>query len=208
MCDPMSITSLAFTAVSTAVSMAAQQQQAKRAQAAANAQADIAAQTAENERATQAQLAQNEVQKGIDERNQFVRDAARKQGEMTNRLAANGFELDSGTNASLLGENVAEAQHQANLITQNAAQNAWGFTNGMVNAENKNSIAQFQSQQAISDSKNKAAWGMADSLLGAAGQGLGIYKDWAKQQKANAVGVGLNATGAALKAVGTGGGIT
>lgn len=177
MCEPMTIASLAVTAVSTAVGMYAQNQQGKQQQAAANAQAEYNMQVAENDKAMQRQLAQNELAKGEADRERLQRQAARQQGEMTSMLAASGFQLDSGSNLSMLGESAEEAQYDANIVSQNAARAAWQHEAGMTAADNQMSM--ISAQQANSKPSGAASMlNMGGTLLSGIGTGLNMYNGY------------------------------
>ena len=190
MCEPMTIATLAVTAVSTAVSMYAQNQQGKQQAKAATASAEYNLQVAENEKATQQQLAQNEVAKGIADRDRHMRNVSRQQGEMTSMLAASGFEIDSGSSLSMLGESAEEAQYDANIITQNADRAAWQHQVGMTALDNQTSMLSYQKANAKPDTASSLI-GMGGTLLGGIATGMGQYNGYKATQSAKA------ATGAA-----------
>lgn len=179
MCEPMTVASIAVTAVSTAVGMYAQNQ-AQRTQAqSARAAAEYNAQVAANEAATQQQLARNEIQKGVADRERQQRQAARAMGEMRANMGASGFEMDSGSNESLLAESAQEHQYDSRIIMSNANQAAWQHLVGATAATNQQTFADWQGKNAGSDSgANKLA--MAGTLLGGIGTGIGQYNDWSK----------------------------
>lgn len=165
---------LAVTAISTAVSMYAQNQQQKAQERSAKASAAYNAQVAENERATQEQLAQNEISKGIADRERQQRAAARQMGEMRANMGASGFQMDTGSMVSLLDESAAEHQYDSNIISQNAAMAAWQHQVGATNAQNNLNYANWQSANADSGrAGNNLA--MAGTLLGGIAQGVGQY---------------------------------
>ena len=178
------IASMAVTAVSTGVSIYAQSEQQKAQARAANNQAEYNAQVAENERAQQEALAQNEVQKGVSERERVIRQAQRQQGEATSALASQGFDVNSGSNLSMLGESAEEAQYDANIVTQNANNAAWQHLAGATGAQNDYAMAQYQKANADSG-KGASMLAMGGTLLGGIGQGLGQYKDYLKTQPGN-----------------------
>ena len=179
MCEAATLTALSIgaTVLSTGVGMVSQymagQQQAKSAKAAAEYNAQVAA----NEAATQKQLAQNEIAKGIADRERQQRQAARAMGEMRANMAASGFELDSGSNLSLLTESAQEHQYDSQVIMNNAAQAAWQHMVGVTAAENQGSFANWQKANAGSG-KTAAMIGMGGTLLGGIGAGLGQYGQW------------------------------
>ena len=174
---------LATTALSTGVGMYGQYQQQQQAAAAAEASAEYNAQVAANEAATQQQLAQNEISKGIAERERQQRAAARAMGEMRANMGASGFELDSGSNLSLLAESAQEHQYDSETIMSNANQAAWQHMVGVSQAENQKSYSQWQGSQAHAGD-GAAAIGMAGTLLGGIGSGLGMYGSYLKNKPA------------------------
>jgi hypothetical protein len=158
--------------------MYAQQQGQKAQEKSAKAAAEYNAQVAENEAATQRQLAQNEMSKGIADRERQQRQAARAMGQMRADMGASGFEMDSGSMLSLLAESAGEHQYDSQVITNNAAQAAWGHEVGAVSALNDKNYADWQSANAGSGS-GATALGMAGTLLGGIGAGIGQYNQWA-----------------------------
>lgn len=177
MCEPMTVASIAVTAVSTAVGMYAQNQ-AQRTQAqSARAAAEYNAQVAANEAATQQQLARNEIQKGIADRERQQRQAARAMGEMRANMGASGFEMDSGSNESLLAESAQEHQYDSQVIMSNANQAAWQHLVAANSAGNQQSFAQWQGSQADSG-RGANGLAMAGTLLGGIGTGIGQYNSY------------------------------
>ncbi len=174
MCEPMTIASIAVTAVSTAVGMYAQNQAQKAQAQSARAAAEYNAQVAANEAATQQQLAQNEIRKGVADRERQQRQAARAMGEMRANMGASGFEMDSGSNLSLLAESAQEHQYDSQVIMSNANQAAWQHLVAASSSGNQRSFAQWQGANANSGSgANSLA--MAGTLLGGIGTGIGQY---------------------------------
>lgn len=171
MCGPAA--AIAVTAISTAVGMYAQNQQAKTQANAAQASADYNAQVAAGEAATKQQLAQNEIQKGVVDRERLLRQAARQQGELTTGLAANGFTLDSGSNMDLLAESASEAQYDAQIVSKNAEHSAWQHMVGANAAGNAQSMYEYQSANAYDKTGNML--NMGSTLLGGIGTGIGQY---------------------------------
>ncbi len=180
MCEPATITTLAVTAISTAVSMYSQNEQAKGQARAAQASADYNSQVAAGEAATKQQLAQNELQKGVVDRERLLRQAARQQGEMASGLAANGFTLDSGSPMDLLAESASEAQYDAQMVSKNAEHSAWQHMVGVNAANNAQNMYQYQSATAYDKTSNML--NMGSTLLGGIGKGIGQYNDWQKTQ--------------------------
>lgn len=177
MCEPMTVASIAVTAVSTAVGMYAQNQ-AQRTQAqSARAAAEYNAQVAANEAATQQQLARNEIQKGIADRERQQRQAARAMGEMRANMGASGFEMDSGSNESLLAESAQEHQYDSQVIMSNANQAAWQHLVAANSAGNQQGFAQWQGSQADSG-RGANGLAMAGTLLGGIGTGIGQYNSY------------------------------
>ena len=165
---------IVVSVASTAVSMYAQQQQAQQQQAAQEKMAAYNAQVAANEAATQEQLARNEISKGIADRERQQRDAARKMGEMRANMGASGFEMDSGSNLSLLAESAQEHQYDSNVIMSNANQAAWQHLVGANAAGNQQSFAQWQGANAGSG-QGATNLAMTGTLLGGIGKGIGQY---------------------------------
>lgn len=177
MCEPMTVASIAVTAVSTAVGMYAQNK-AQRTQAqSARAAAEYNAQVAANEAATQQQLARNEIQKGIADRERQQRQAARAMGEMRANMGASGFEMDSGSNESLLAESAQEHQYDSQVIMSNANQAAWQHLVAANSAGNQQGFAQWQGSQADSG-RGANGLAMAGTLLGGIGTGIGQYNSY------------------------------
>lgn len=170
---------LIITAISTAVSMYAQHQQTKAQESSAKAAAQYNADAAAQEAETQRQLAQNEIAKGAAERNRVIRSGLRHMGEMRSGLAASGFEMDSGSALSVLGESAEEIQYDADITTQNAHMAAWQHQVGIAGAENAGAWANYQKDQA-KNSGAASALAMGGTLLGGIAQGMGQYNDWQK----------------------------
>lgn len=179
MCEPTSLTiaSIAITAISTGVGMYAQHQQANAQKAAAAYNAQVA----ENEAATKRQLAQNEISKGIADRERQQRQAARAMGEMRANMGASGFEMDSGSNASLLAESAQEHQYDSNVIMSNANQAAWQHLVAANSAQNQQGFYNWQRSNAGSG-QTATNLAMAGTLLGGIGQGIGIYNNYQKNK--------------------------
>lgn len=181
MCEPATITTLAVTAISTAVSMYSQNEQAKGQARAAQASADYNSQVAANEAVTKQQLAQNEIQKGVVDRERLLRQASRQQGELTSGLAANGFTLDSGSNMDLLAESASEAKYDAQMVSKNAEHSAWQHMVGANSANNAQSMYQYQGANAYDKTGNML--NMGSTLLGGIGTGIGQYNKFNTTQK-------------------------
>lgn len=149
--------------------------QANQTAKAQKASAEYNAQVAANEAATQQQLAQNEMAKGIADRERQQRQAARAMGEMRAGMGASGLAMDSGTNLALLEESATEHQYDSNIIMQNAAQAAWQHQVGATAANNQGAFAQYQKDNANSGLFGSYL-GAGGTLIGGIGQGLGQYK--------------------------------
>lgn len=182
MCEPAIITSIALTAVSTAVGMAGQAAQTDQANSAAAAQAEYQQSQLDQQKALAEQQAQDSIARGIEEKNQLYRDLSRGMGEQRSMLAASGFEMDSGSALEQLTQQAAEGQHKANLITQNAGREAYNYQVGAVNAANEKSLVASTAKNTIAKNTSAAAWGMGTSLLGGMGTALNQYKEWKKKQ--------------------------
>lgn len=176
MCAP-AIVMVALTVASTAMSMASQAQQQRAAEKTAKSTAEYNAQVAENEAATQRQLAQNEMAKGAAERSQQQRAAARAMGTMRANMGASGFQMDTGSMASLLEESATEHQYDSSVITSNAQQAAWGHLVGATNAQNNMNFANWQGANATSG-RTGAILGMGGTLLGGISSGMNAYNQW------------------------------
>jgi hypothetical protein len=176
------------------MSVYAQNQQQKIARQSAEASAEYNAQVAANEQATQEQLARNELSKGAADRERQQRAAARAMGEMRANMGAGGFELDSGSNLSLLAESAAEHQHDSNIIEQNASMAAWQHQAGRASAMNDQAFARYQYANAGSNS-GATNLAMAGTLLGGIAKGIGQYNAWNAENPArikNSVKIGKN----------------
>ena len=169
--------SIAVTVVATAVSMYAQHEQQKAQEKSAKSAAEYNAQVAENEAATQQQLAQNEIQKGIADRERQQRAAARSMGEMRAGMGASGFEMDTGSMVSLLDESATEHQYDSNIIRQNSEQAAWQHMVGVTAANNNGAFARYQGDNA-SSGRLGSYLGMGGTLLGGIGSGISDYNKW------------------------------
>ena len=177
----MLVSSLVMSALSTGVGMYAQSEQQRAAQKAANDQAEYNSAVAAEQQATQEQLAQNEVAKGISDRDRFLRNASRQQGETASMMGASGFAMDSGSALSLLGESAEEAQYDADIISQNANMAAWGHQVGATSAINDQSM--FAYQKANSGSGKTASMiGMGSTLLGGIANGMYMYSSAKKAE--------------------------
>ena len=169
--------SIALTAISTAMSMAAQAQQQRQQQNAMNAQAKAQAQALENEKALKHELAQGELAKGEAERTRQQRAAMRLHGEAVAGMGASGLTLDSGSNLSLLGESMEEAQYDSNIITENANRAAWQHQVGITNLENQQSMLSARAKNANTGTD----WlGMGGTLLGGIGAGMNQWNAYRK----------------------------
>ena len=173
---------IATTVIATAASMYAQYEGQKAQEKSAKASAAYNAQVAANEAAVQQQLAQNEISKGVADRERQQRQAARAMGEMRAEMGASGFEMDSGSNLSLLAESAAEHQYDSAVINSNAEQAAWQHQVAALNATNQGNLANWQYDNASSGRK-AAGIGMAGTLLGGIGKGIGVYNYWSQPSK-------------------------
>jgi len=159
------------------------QNQAQKSQAAsAKAAASANAQMAENQAATHREQARNEIAKGIADRERQQRHAARAMGEQRANMGASGFEMDSGSNLSLLAESAGEHQYDSAVITSNAEQAAWQHEVAAMNAVNQGSMFNWQAANANSG-RGAANMGMFGTLLGGIGTGIGQYNQWQQVQQ-------------------------
>ncbi len=203
MCEPISTTtavlaasSIALTAISTGVSMYAQNEQQKAQEKSQRAMAQYNAQVAENEAAAQQELARNEIAEGVADRERQQRQAARAMGEMRANMGASGFEMDSGTNVSLLAESAGEHQYDSAVIASNAEQAAWQRQLAALSATDQKGLADWQYANAGSG-RGAANLAMAGTLLGGIGKGLGQYNDMLKEQPKPDKGTGNGKKGTA-----------
>lgn len=168
---------VAVTALSKVMGMFSQHALQRAQEKSARAAAEYNAQVAENEAATKRQLAQNEISKGIADRERQQRAAARAMGEMRANMGASGFEMDTGSMVSLLDESATEHQYDSNIIRQNSEQASWQHMVGVTAANNNRAFAQYQAANA-SSGRLGSYLGMGGTLLGAAGSGLSDYNKW------------------------------
>lgn len=165
------------TLASTAMTVYSQQQQAQQQAAATEASAKYNAQVAENEASTQRALAQNEISKGIADRERQQRQAAREMGEMRANMGASGFEIDSGSNLNLLAESAQEHQYDSQVITSNANQSAWQHLAAANSAENQASFYNWQGSNAYG-SLSGTGMSSAGTIVGGIGKSVGQYNTW------------------------------
>lgn len=188
MCDvvtpTMLVTSLVLTAVSTAAGIAGQVMQADQANKATSAQAKYQQQQLDQQKAMQEQQAQDAIARGSEEKNQQQRNASRIMGEQRSMLAASGVEMDSGSALTQIVESAEEAQHDSNIITQNASREAWGYQVGANNTENQKSLVAATAKNTIAANTSAAAWGAGTTLLSGLSKGVGQYSDWKGSQPA------------------------
>ena len=170
MCEPATIM-LAASAALTMISQGMAQRAQKKSTRAA---AEWNAQSAANEAAMHQQQANQEIAKGVADRERQQRAAARAMGEMRANMGATGFEMDSGTNLSLLAESAGEHQYDSAVITSNAEQAAWQHQVSAINATNQQSLFDWQKANA-SSGRNAALVGMGGTLLGGIGAGIGQH---------------------------------
>jgi hypothetical protein len=137
---------------------------------------------AENEAATQQQLARNEMSKGIADRERQQRQAARAMGQMRADMGASGFEMDSGSMLSLLAESAQEHQYDSQVIMNNAAQAAWGHQANAISAGNNYEAAKASKANA---GINGLALGLnvGSTLLGGLGTMNSQYNNYLKTKK-------------------------
>lgn len=168
MCEAASI-SIGLTALSTAMGVFSQYEQGRQQQSAMMAQAEAEAKQLEYDKALKRQMAQDELNKGEAERTRQQRAAMRLHGEAVAGMGASGLTLDSGSNLSLLGESMEEAQYDSNIITENANRAAWQHQVGITGLENQQSMLSARASNASSGPD----WlGMGGTLLGGIGKGL------------------------------------
>ena len=162
---------LALTAASAAIGMVNQYNTGQQQIAAAENEATRASQIAANEAAANNQLAQNELAKGEAEKSKFLRSASQAMGTRRSQLAGGNFEINSGSNVSLLSQGAEELQHDAQLISQKAAESAYGYQTQATSASNRQSWAEYEKSKSKSK-EDSLLLGMGGSLLGSLGSNL------------------------------------
>ena len=180
MCDAG--VSFGLTALSTAMGMFSQYEQGRQQQAAMMAQAEAEARALENEKALKQQMAQDEIARGAAEQTRQQRAAMRLHGETVAGMGASGLTLDSGSNLSLLGESMEEAQYDSNIIAENAGRAAWQHQVGISNLENQQSMLSARAKNA---STGPDWLGMGGTLLGGIGAGMNQWNAYRKTAGAN-----------------------
>ena len=183
MCSVVGAVSAIATLASTAVGVYAQSESQRVQERATRQAAQYNAEVAANEAAMREQLARNEIAKGVAERSQQQRKAARAMGGMRAAMGASGFTLDSGSNLSLLAESAVEHQYDSSVITSNAAQAAWQHQVGAANAKNDHNFALYQGNNADSG-RGASMLGMGSTIIGGIADGIGQYNQWNKTKPA------------------------
>lgn len=172
--DPFSIAFLVASIAASAMSALGQYQQARTAAKTAQATAEYNANLARQEAETARKQAIMEQQKGAVELSNQRRAAQRAMGKMRASMGASGFEMDSGSNLSMLAESAAEHQQDSSVIESNARQAAWAQEVAAVRADNSAGYYDWQSATA-NNGMTGAYLGMAGTLLGGVAQGVGMY---------------------------------
>ena len=144
------------------------------------------AQMAENQAAIEEENARNEIAKGIADRERQQRQAARAMGEMRAGMGASGFEMDSGSNLSLLAESAAEHQYDSAVITSNAEQAAWQHQVSALTATNQKDMYEWQAANANSG-QTASLLSATGTLLGGIGNSIGKYNQWQQGQKSGGI---------------------
>jgi hypothetical protein len=177
MCVGLGLLGVIASVASTGLGIIGGLQQQRAQEKAAKDAAEYNAQVAANEIQTRRQLAQAEIAKGAAERDRAARSGLRTMGQMRSTMAASGFEIDTGSNLSLLGESAQELQYDANVIDQNTAMSVWQQQAGMTSAQNQADFSRYQASQA-SAGKTGSILSAAGTLLGGIGYGLGKYSEY------------------------------
>jgi hypothetical protein len=180
MCVTTAALSMIATGLSTAFGVMGQISQARSQAAAAEQASAYNQQVAANEAATRQQLAEAALAKGAAERDRVIRAALSKQGELRAGMGASGFQLDSGSNLSLLAESAQEGQYDAEVVSNNAAQEAWGHYAGVTAAQNQAAFARYEGEKAGSSSG--LGLSIAGTVLGGLGSGLTKWDEYQKSQ--------------------------
>lgn len=163
--------------LSTATSMYAQNEQSRQQQAAATAQLEGQMRQAEYDKAVRQEAANLENAKGIAERDRAMRAARMRLAEQTSMLAAGGFELDSGSNLSLLADGAEEAQYDADLMTHEINARNWQNQVGVTSGDNQLSLLATEKKNANSG-PDRIGLGstLANGLLSGAQTTWNIYQ--------------------------------
>ena len=169
---------IALTAASTVAGMASSYYQYQQQTSAAQAAAEYNSQIAADQARTSQALAQNEYAKGEAERERLLRQGAQHQGEMKSQLAASGFEMDSGSGLSLLADSAQNIQYDAQIVSQNAAMNAWQHQADANKALNEQNWQNFQYRNS-KGSRADQLFGMGGSLLGGIATGMHMHNQTA-----------------------------
>jgi hypothetical protein len=106
-------------------------------------------------------------------------------GQQRADIGASGFEMDSGSNLSLLAESAAEHQYDSAVITSNAEQAAWQHEVAAMNATNQGSMYNWQKANANSG-RGATNLAMAGTLIGGIGTGIGQYNQFQQNKKPGA----------------------
>lgn len=185
--DPFSIAFLFVSIAASAMSAMGQYQQARTASKTAQATAEYNAKLAAQEAETARQQSIMEQQKGAVELSNQRRKAQIAMGKMRASMGASGFEMDSGSNLSMLAESAAEHQQDSSVIESNARQAAWANEVAAVRADN--STGYYDWQSATADSGMTGTYlGMGGTLLGGVAKGVGMYSSLSSAGSAAATG--------------------
>jgi hypothetical protein len=103
-------------------------------------------------------------------------------GQMRADMGASGFEMDSGSNLSLLGESAAEHQYDSAKIMSNAEQASWQHQVAAMNATNQGNLYDWQAANAKSG-RTASLLAMGGTLLGGICSGIGKYAQWQQAKK-------------------------
>lgn len=166
MCDPVTLTILAATAivvsaVGVGISAYSANQQTKAANAAAQYNAEMQKRNAE----VAEMQAENARQRGELEEKQFRLQLSKQKGEMRAGYAASGAVVDSGSALDNLMDTTEWGELDALTIRHNAAIEAWGY---------KNQAANFMGQsELLRASRQSVGLATSSTLVTGAGQVLG-----------------------------------
>ncbi len=176
MCTVASAVSLIVTAVGTASSMYERKEQTRQAEKAAEQESAYQLGLLETEKAKNMEEAQRALQRGEIEAERQRRNARRGIGDVRSMLSAGGFELDSGSNLSLLTEQAEENQYENSLIRYQAATEANRLQNQAWQTQGAQWNLQAQKKLASSAARSNLNYQQGKSLLtGMAQGGLAIY---------------------------------
>lgn len=166
MCDPITLTVLATTAIVTSaigvgVSAYGNYQQTK----AANSAAEYNAQLQKRNADVADMQAKDAIQRGEVEEKQFRLNVSKLKGQQRAGFGASGAVVDSGSSLDVLKDTAEFGELDALTIRHNAAVEAWGFKNQAANFTGQADLSRLQ--------KRSAGFAAGSTLITGAGQVAG-----------------------------------